>query len=156
MTNPEHISDAGLTIIKAFEGIEDGDPSTVLLDAYPDPVGLPTIGWGHLILPHEDFRLGITLTEAETLLLQDVLVAELAIVNVVNVKLNQDQFDALASFTFNIGTNGFGNSTLLRWLNEGRPPADIPMQFTRWNKARGRSLLGLARRRVMESDLFLR
>ena len=143
-----------LMIIKAFEGIEDGDPSTVNLDPYDDPVGLPTIGWGHLIKPGEEFIGGITLRQAEALLRQDVASAERAVNFSVTVNLDQSQFDALVSLTYNIGTAAFGQSTLLEWVNESRM-SDAPQQFTRWNKSKGRSLLGLARRRVQESALFL-
>jgi lysozyme len=150
-----HISHRGLEIIKGFEGLEDGDPSTVLLDPYLDPVGLPTIGWGHLIKPGEDFTGGITLARAEALLREDVEPVEEAVGLLVERRLKQCQFDALVSFTFNVGTGAFNASTLLEWLNDGRPDADMPMQLTQWRKSKGRSLAGLAKRRCRESLLFL-
>ena len=152
--NPKHIGAAGLEIIKKWEGLEDGDPSTVNLDPYLDAAGLPTIGWGHLIKDGEDFTGGITIQQAEDLLRQDVKIAERAVNNLVHVHLNQNQFDAICSWTFNCGTGALSQSTLLVWLNAARMH-DVPQQLTRWNKAGGRSLLGLARRRVDESALFL-
>ncbi len=145
----------GINLIKAWEGIEDGDPTTVKLDPYLDPVGYPTIGWGHLIQDHEDFSGGITPEEAEELLRKDVKWAEQAISKNVDRAINQNQFDSLVCFVYNIGARAFIQSTLLEWLNKGRYN-DIPQQFTRWNRAKGKSFLGLARRRVAESELFLR
>ena len=151
---PKHISTAGLDLIKAWEGLEDGDPTTVNLDPYLDAAGLPTIGWGHLVKPGEAFLGGITIEQAEELLLEDVKSAESAVNHMVLVHLNQHQFDALVSWTFNCGTGALSQSTLLAWLNAARMH-DIPQQLTRWNRAAGRSLLGLARRRVAEAELFL-
>lgn len=152
--DPMRISPAGLDLIKAWEGLEDGNPLTANLDPYDDAAGLPTIGWGHLVKEGEDFTGGITMEQAEELLLQDVRWAEKAVNHLVTVHLNQHQFDAIVSWTFNCGAGALSQSTLLVWLNAARMH-DIPQQLTRWNKAGGRSLLGLARRRVAESQLFL-
>ncbi len=152
--DPMKISAIGLALIKAWEGLEDGDPTTVNLDPYLDAAGLQTIGWGHLIKEGEDFAGGVTIERAEEVLLEDVKWAERAVNHMARVHLNQHQFDALVSWTFNCGTGALSQSTLLVWLNNARMH-DIPQQLCRWNKAGGRSLLGLARRRVAESELFL-
>jgi len=144
----------GLALINSWEGLEDGDPTTANLEPYLDAAGLPTIGWGHLVKDGEDFTGGITIEQAEELLAHDVTWAEGAVNRQVTVKLNQHQFDALVSFVFNVGAGAFDQSTLLAWLNQARMH-DIPQQLTRWNRSGGKSLLGLARRRVAESDLFL-
>lgn len=154
-------SQAGRDLVKAWEGIEDGDPTTVNLDPYLDIAGRWTIGWGHLILGHEDFSTGITTEQAEALLTEDLHEAEAAVNRLVRVPLSQPQFDALVSFTFNLGVRALQASTLLLWLNEGRY-LDAPQQITRWNKAADPatgnkvSVLGLTRRRIAECDMFLR
>ena len=148
------ISAGGLALIKSWEGLEDGDPTTSNLDPYLDASFFPTIGWGHLIKEGEDFSGGITIERAEELLAQDVHWAEGVVNRKVTVKLNQHQFDAIVSFVFNVGAGAFDQSTLLGWLNAARMH-DIPQQLTRWNRSGGRSLLGLARRRVAEAALFL-
>lgn len=141
-------SDAGLALIKVSEGLET--------EAYPDPgnriTGEPwTIGYGHT----RGVRRGDTCTEAQATewLREDLHGAEAAVRHLVDVPLTQKQFDALASFVFNIGTAAFGNSTLLRLLNAG-DAAGAAEQFKRWNRGADGPLPGLVARRAAEANLF--
>lgn len=143
------MSDAGLALVKRFEGLE-----TV---AYPDPgnrvTGEPwTIGYGHT----RGVRRGNTCTEelATAWLREDLQAAEGAVKQLVDVVLTQGQFDALVSFVFNCGAAAFGNSTLLRLLNGG-DRAGAAEQFRRWNRGADGVLPGLVTRRAAERDLFL-
>jgi GH24 family phage-related lysozyme (muramidase) len=138
------INDKGLRILKSFEGLR--------LEAYLDPVGVWTIGYGTT----SGVRSGmvITATEAEDLLRQDLRRFEAAVAENVKVSINDDQFSALVSFTYNVGEGALSSSTLLRLLNQGNIQGAAD-QFPRWNKAGGRVLAGLTRRRNAERALFL-
>ncbi len=150
------LSDRGLDLIKRFEGLVDGDPDTPGLQPYPDPIGLATIGWGHLIRASERamFADGITLIEAEMLLTADAADAVRAVNAAVAVPLSQGAFDALVSFTFNLGAGALRASTLLEVVNDGRH-LDVPAELIRWRKAGGRVLRGLLLRRLAEARLYL-
>ncbi|EIZ8956843.1 lysozyme [Cronobacter sakazakii] len=143
---PTNTGVPGVELIKSFEGLR--------LDKYQDAIGKWTIGYGHLILPNENFPRSLTLQEAEDLLRADLGMTERGIRQIVKVDLNQNQFDALVSFAFNVGLGNLQSSTLLRLLNQGsyREAAE---QFLRWNKAGGNVLAGLTRRREAERLLFL-
>jgi lysozyme len=104
------ISFLGLNHIKGWEGFR--------ANVYLDAAGLPTIGYGHLIKPHESFST-ITKEEATRLLASDVTDTEEAINRAVKVPLTQNQFDALCSLVFNIGIGAFNRSTMLKELNKG-------------------------------------
>jgi GH24 family phage-related lysozyme (muramidase) len=162
----------GIELIKSFEGIPDGDPSTVKLDAYLDPVGIWTIGWGHAITYQGTFLRGpqnkgiaralypggITLAQAEMLLRGELVNFARDVLRLVKVPLDDGQFAALVSFAFNCGSGNLGASTLLRKLNMG-DYAGAADQFLVWNKARKNGVLvelpGLTRRRRAERALFL-
>lgn len=144
--NPTVTGEAGLRLIKEFEGLR--------LAKYLDAVGKWTIGYGHLILPNENYDQPISLDVANALLRADLKRTEEGVRNSVTVTINQNQFDALVSFAFNLGVGNLKNSTLLRLLNEGNIFAAAD-QFLRWNKAGGRELPGLTRRRRAERDLFI-
>ena len=142
-------SDAGLALIKVSEGLES--------EAYPDPgnrvTGEPwTIGYGHT----RGVRRGDTCTEEQAMewLREDLQTAEGVVRHLVGVPLSQGQFDALASFVFNVGPSAFGNSTLLRFLNAG-DALGAAEQFKRWNRGADGVLPGLVIRRAAERDLFL-
>lgn len=136
-----------MALIMQFEGLS--------ARAYRDAVGIPTIGYGHVIAPHEQELLTRTLlpAEAEALLQVDVLAAAQAVQRFIRVPLVQYQFDALASFTFNLGSGVLQRSTLRRVLNRGEYD-DVPAQLRRYVYAGGRRLLGLVRRRNAKAAVF--
>lgn len=138
------ISDKGLSLIKQFEGIK--------LTAYKCPAGIWTVGYGSTG-PHVKEGTKISQQEADALLLHDVERFEVAVRALCPIT-TQGQFDALVSFSFNLGENSLRESTLRRLHNEGEytKAAD---QFPRWNKAGGRVLAGLTKRRAAERELYL-
>lgn len=140
-------SAAGLEFISQEEGI--------VLHVYLDPVGIPTIGVGHVLRPGESFPNGITKEQALQLLAQDVGIAEHAVKSNTKVPLNQNQFDALVSFVFNCGGGAYKTSTLLKKLNAGdyQGAAD---ELLRWVYSAGKKLPGLVARRKRERALFLK
>jgi len=141
------LSRTGLELIKKFEGLR--------LTAYICPAGVWTIGYGHT---GPDVYSGLKISEdrAEQLLWQDIESFEQCINSFVTVKLNQNEYDALVSFTYNIGTTAFINSTLLRLLNEGTDRKVVAEEFKRWVKGGdGQAIPGLVRRREEEKRLFL-
>jgi len=162
----------GIELIKSFEGIPDGDPGTVNLDPYLDPLDIWTIGWGHAVvsngvmvrgaankaLAKSLFPGGITLQQAETLLRGDLVSRTADVLRLVQVPLGDNQFGALMSFVFNCGAANFAGSTLLKLLNAGNT-AGAADQFLVWNKGRKDGVLvelpGLTRRRRAERALFL-
>ena len=138
-----HITEKGLGIIKKFEGFSP--------TVYICPAGYPTIGYGHVVKPHEreQFANDITPEQAEILLRQDVQTAERAVLRLITVPLTDGQFDALVSFTFNLGAGALQRSTLRRNVNRGDYAA-VPAEFRKWVWAGGRKLEGLVRRREVE------
>lgn len=137
-------SQAGIDLIKEWEGYAPV--------AYTCPGGKLTIGYGHVIKKGELFT-AITMDEAEELLKADLKDAEGAIKDFVHVPLEQHQFDALASFIFNVGGSAFHRSTLLKKLNAGDYDG-ASWQFGRWVYASGRKLKGLENRRKAERRMF--
>lgn len=137
-------SQHGLEFITDHEG--------TVLHTYKDAVGILTIGVGHT---GPDVKTGMTISreQAMELLADDVYEAEHSVNTLVKVPLNQNQFDALVSFVFNVGGSAFGKSTLLKKLNAGDYEG-ASKEFSRWNKAGGRELLGLTKRRLAEARLF--
>lgn len=137
-------SEKGIALIKEFEGLR--------LEAYKCQADVWTIGYGHT----REVKPGDSITEetAERMLVDDVRVFELAVERALTIPVTQYQFDALVSLAFNIGANAFAGSTLVKKLNAGdmKGAAD---EFLRWNKAGGRVLNGLTRRREAERALFL-
>lgn len=140
------LSDKGIELIKTFEGF-----SAI---PYNDVVGRPTIGFGHLILPGEVFG-SIGSMEATALLRKDCSKAVSCVNNNVKVQLNQNQFDALVSFTYNLGCGNFMASTLLKYVNLGNFQA-AAAEFHKWNHAGGKVVDGLTKRRNKEAQLFLK
>lgn len=139
-------SERGMKLIREFEGVK--------LFSYLCPAGVWTIGYGHT----KGVKEGDTCSEeqARAWLRDDLRDAEAAVNQLVQVPLTQSQFDALASFTFNLGVGNLANSTLLRLLNAS-DYAKAAGQFPRWTKVRGKELPvpGLVRRRAAEQALFL-
>lgn len=138
-----NISTIGLGLICEFEGMR--------LDAYRCPAGIWTIGAGHTKGVKEGDK--ITEAQARDLLREDVRWVEAAIDKLVKVPLTQNQYDAICSFVFNVGEFQFGSSTLLKKLNAGDYEG-ARNEFQRWNKAAGKELPGLTRRRKAEAELF--
>lgn len=143
ITAARSLSQRGIDFIKRHEGLR--------LEKYADPVGLLTIGYGHLIKPGENFPNRLTPAEAEALLRSDTEKAQSAVRVGVKVPLTQNEFDALVSLVFNIGTGAFQNSTLLRLLNQGFKAA-ASEQFLVWRFAGGKPIL--LKRREQEKALF--
>ena len=137
-------SSAGVDLIKHFESCK--------LTAYQDSVGVWTIGWGHT----SGVKKGDTWTqgEADNVLLNDLDKFEGYVDLYVKVPLTQNQFDALVSWTFNLGPGNLKSSTMLTKLNEKKYD-EVPSQMKRWNKAGGKVLRGLERRRNAEAAMFL-
>lgn len=134
----------------------------LMLRAYFDAAGVPTIGWGHIkTVTAADVRRGrvISETEAQRLFEADLDEAEMAVRTYVKVNLNQNQYDALTDFVFNLGPGNLRASTLLKKLNAGDYGA-VPTELMRWTKARDpktgklRELRGLVIRRTYEAKLF--
>lgn len=148
------ISNNGLKFIADHEGM--------ILHLYNDPANHATIGIGHLVhygpingSEAEEFKRGITKQRAMEILRGDVIQAEQTVNKLVKVPLNQNQFDALVSFVFNIGETQFASSTLLAKLNNQDYSA-VPRELNRWVYADGKKLPGLINRRRDEGNLFKR
>ncbi|MCM7122215.1 lysozyme [Enterobacter hormaechei] len=142
-------SEKGIALIKEFEGCK--------LTAYRDSVGVWTIGYGWTQpVDGKPIRAGMTIKQetAERLLKTGLVSYESDVSRLVKVGLTQGQFDALVSFTYNLGARTLSTSTLLRKLNAG-DYAGAADEFLRWNKAGGKVLNGLTRRREAERALFL-
>lgn len=137
-------------LVGHFEGLR--------LNAYPDPAtgNLPiTIGYGTTRINSKPVSLGttITKTQAEQYLADDLLRFENGVKALVKVKLSASQLGALTSLAYNIGLGNLGSSTLLTLLNKG-DYAGAAAQFSRWNKANGRPMTGLTKRRKAEATFF--
>jgi GH24 family phage-related lysozyme (muramidase) len=134
----------GLRILKSMEGLR--------LEAYLDPVGVWTIGYGTTAGVVSGMQ--ISPAQAEEFLKKDLATFEAAIANIVKVPLTDDQFSALVSFVYNIGATEFAGSTLLQLLNQ-KDYQGAADQLLRWNKGGNQELPGLTRRRQAERALFL-
>lgn len=149
-TDEMRVSPSGIDLICNFEGLE--------LKAYDDGVGVWTIGFGTTKYPN-----GIrvkkgdtcTLDQAKAYMQNDLKAFEQTVNNAVKVPLNQNQFDALVSLAYNIGSTAFKNSTLVKRLNEGNYKA-AANQFDVWVNAGGKRMQGLVNRRAAEKALFLK
>lgn len=138
------LSEKGLELLKSYESLR--------LTAYRDSGGVLTIGWGHTKGVKEGDT--CTLAEATQFLLDDVAEAEKAI-NKQNLNLNQNQYDALVSFVFNVGADAFKKSTLLKELKKNPNNQDnIKREFRRWNIDNGKIVDGLINRREKEIKLY--
>lgn len=143
-------STLGINLICGFEGKR--------LNAYDDGVGVWTIGFGTTIYPNGvRVKKGDTCTEAQAkqYMQNDLKKFERTVNDVVTVSLSQNQFDALVSLTYNIGSGAFTKSTLLKKLNAGDYKG-AAAQFDVWNKAGGKVMQGLVNRRAREKGVFLK
>ena len=149
---PTHLSDNGARFIGRFEGFRG--------HLYNDAAGHCTIGYGHLVhlgncngSEPAEFKRGMSEPEAEKLLRRDAQTAADVVRRSVHVPLNQQQFDALVSFVYNLGAGAFEGSTLLKDLNAHNFAA-VPGQLEEWVHAGGQVLPGLVARRKAEARLF--
>lgn len=144
------ISQRGLELIKGFEGFSS--------TAYLDVVNIPTIGWGNTFYADgTKVKLGDQISKTDALKLLEVIAnRDFAdkIFPLIKVKVTQSQFDAMVSLAYNIGVGNFLKSTLLKKLNAS-DFAGAGEEFLKWNKAGGKEVLGLTRRREREKQLFL-
>lgn len=144
------VSQEGLNLIKVSEGLK--------LNAYLDSVNVPTIGFGTTVYPSgRNVALGDTITEEQAFTylgdhLNDHVIPYID--SLVKVPLKQNQIDALASFIYNLGSTKFKSSTLLKKINSKRPLSEIGVEFAKWNKAGGKVLAGLVKRRQEEFKLY--
>ena len=147
-------SKSAYVLIHTFEGCR--------LHAYKCPAGVWTIGWGHTVGVYEGMT--ITREQANELLKKDVAIFEDHLNYALGLDdagrmpnglpISQHQFDALLSFTFNIGTGNLARSSLLRKVKANPKDPSIRGEFSRWVYSGGKRLPGLVRRRKMEADLF--
>jgi lysozyme len=137
-------SGACRTLVRQFEGCK--------LQAYLDSAGVPTIGVGHT----RNVKLGerCSQEQADLWLTQDLEDAAAGVASLVKVPLTQGQFDALTSFTYNLGIRRLAESTLLALLNKCDYHG-AAAQFARWVRSDGQVLDGLVRRRAAEAKLFM-
>lgn len=144
-----HVTDEGMALIKRFEGFS--------ATPYLCPAGWWTIGWGAVRdgtgEPITVATLSVAGDEAETLLRRDVGLAERAVLRLIEVPLADGQFDALVSFTFNLGAGALQRSALRRKVNR-QEHADAPKEFRKWLWGGGKRLPGLVRRREAEATRY--
>ena len=146
---PFKTSQRCIDLIKQSEGFRDR--------MYLDAAGLPTIGYGTLIdSTKEEYLKTAVITEAdgEAMLKIDLINIEKGINNLVTSRINQNQFDALVSFCYNIGLGNFKKSTLLKKINTNPTDPNIMAEFQKWTRASGKVFPGLVIRRQKESDLY--
>lgn len=148
------LSEDGARLIKAFESCA-APSGNGMFKPYVCPGGVLTIGWGHTNHHGRQFAADALWTPAECdeAFREDMREFEAEVRRRVNVRLNQHQFDALISFTYNCGSGNFAASTLLRKVNVGDFAA-AALEFHKWNKANKQVLLGLVRRRASEALMF--
>jgi lysozyme len=140
----------GLSLIKQFEGL--------LLKPYKCPAGIPTIGYGATYYP-SGLKVtmndkAITEGQASTMLMNMLKTYEKSVDSFCRDDINQNQFDALVSFSYNVGVNALKNSTLLKKVNKDPNDPTIRAEFMKWNKAGGKVLKGLTNRRIAEANLY--
>jgi len=140
------LSPTGVNLIKNFEGLR--------LTSYLCEAGVYTVGYG-TTGPGIVAGLTITEPEAEELLKEDLAYFEQGVLDCVKVKVNQNEFDALVSLSYNIGLSAFKRSTLLRLLNNGDNRSVVASEFLKWDKVNGEANHGLKNRRLKEKTLFL-
>lgn len=143
------ISNRGIELIKQFEGCE--------LEAYADIIGVWTIGFGNTYyLDNTKVKKGdkITDKQADELLRETIKGYEIGISKSLKTTIKQNQFDALVCIAYNVGVQAIQKSTLLKLVNKNPNDPKIADEFLKWNKAGGKSVNGLTRRRIAESKLY--
>ena len=144
------MNEQGLALIRAAEGLRT--------KAYRDAVGVWTIGYGHTSMagpPEVLAGMEMTMEEAADLLVRDVRLFAQAVGQAVKIPLNDDQFSALVSFAYNVGSGNFRSSSVLKAVNAGDFEA-VPRRLQLWVKAGGKVLPGLVKRRAAEAALFMK
>lgn len=141
----------GLDLIKSFEGW--------FPKPYLDPIGIPTIGYGFTYYLPSRVKVKmtdkpITMSQGELMLKEILVNYENDVKRVVKKPLTQNQFDALVSFTYNLGATNLGKSTLLKKVNVNPNDPTIAAEFMKWVNAGGKVFYGLVRRRKAESELY--
>ena len=136
----------GVKLISLFEGFR--------CRKYLDVADKPTIGYGHLIKEGENLPDPISNVEALSLLQEDLRTAESGVLEHIHVPLQQYEFDALVSFTYNLGAGNLAESTLAKKLN-ARDYDGAAAEFPKWDRAGGKEVEGIKRRRLKEQEVFL-
>jgi lysozyme len=144
-------SNKGIDLIKSFEGFKS--------KPYKCSAGVPTIGYGATFYPSTNEKVTLQDKEISELqaveLLQNMLTGyEKSVDSFCRDDINQNQFDALVSFAYNLGSNSLKNSTLLKKVNLNPNDESIKLEFMKWVKAGGQTLKGLVRRREAEATLY--
>lgn len=139
-----------IDVIKKYESFEPCP--------YLDAAGIPTIGYGTTYYPNGK---KVTMDDEEisketAFYLLSIIIEqfEKEVLKYVKKELTQNQFDAIVIFIYNVGGGNFKNSTLLKRINENTLHTDIPTEFLRWNKAGGKVLRGLVKRRLEEANIY--
>jgi len=147
MNEDRTLTDAGANLIKHFESCH--------CKAYKCPAGVLTIGWGHTNAQGEQFKAGETWEqyECDAAFWDDMIAYERAVRKAVTIRLEPWHFDALVSFTYNVGEGNLRKSTLLKKVNAGDFKG-AAAEFQKWNKSGGKVMAGLTRRRASEALLF--
>jgi lysozyme len=144
------LSDNGIRLIQEFEGLR--------LTSYLCSASVPTIGYGATYYQDgSKVKLGQTITrdQANQLLKDHLKEFEGSVIGLLNkTKVNQNQFDALVSFTFNLGAGNLAKSQLLRFIKANPNDPKIAAEFAKWNRAGGEVSRGLVRRRKKEAELY--
>jgi lysozyme len=149
------INSAAIDLICEFEGFVD--------HWYPDPAkgwDVPTCCYGHTDAAGQPLYADsksrkFTKDEGRVILARDLAAVEAIVRDAVTAPLSDNELGALVSFTFNLGEDNLRKSTLLRLLNSGAPRGDVANEFQRWNRANGKIMAGLTRRRAAEAALFM-
>ena len=142
------MTEEGLALIKRFEGFR--------AEAYRCPAGVWTVGYGHTSAagsPPVKRGMTVTRAEAEDILRRDVDAFARDVLESLTAALNDRQFSALVSFAYNVGITNFRKSSVLACVNGGAL-ASVPQRLALWNKAKGRVLPGLVKRRAAEAEMF--
>ena len=144
------LSSNGLQFIKSFEGFS--------AKPYPDSIGIPTIGYGTIAYPNGTRvtmnDAPITEAQAEQYLAFEIAQKTKSAAGMITSSVNQNQFDALVSFAYNLGLGALHGSTLLKLVNQARWN-EAASEFPKWNHAGGAVVAGLTRRRLAKQKLFL-
>ena len=144
--SPESLemSDKGVELVKQYEGYH--------ATPYVCPGGKLTIGYGHVILKGEKYS-NLNKAQATALLKKDLAKYERDVNSLINVKLTQEQYDALVSFTYNLGPGALQKSGLRKKVNGGQHKA-VPAEFLKWSRCKKKILPGLVKRRKAEAQLY--